>query len=97
MEDLFGGARDTVTGAVKSANIGERMEKLRLPEARERAAGGGDDEARRPRPADQDSRLARLEKLGDLKDKGVISDEEFAAEKARAMGGGESEKARPRT
>ncbi len=79
MEDLFGGARDTVTGAVKSANIGERMEKLRLPEARK-----GDDEAATA-VADQDSRLARLEKLGDLKAKGVISDEEFAAEKAKVM------------
>ena len=44
MEDLFGGARDTVTGAVKSANIGERMEKLRLPEARK-----GDEEQGRRR------------------------------------------------
>ena len=87
MEDLFGGARDTVTGAVKSANIGERMEKLRLPEARK-----GDEEkggARRRRAtagADQDAKIARLEKLSDLKEKGVLSDEEFAAEKARVMG-----------
>ena len=30
--------------------------------------------------------LARLEKLADLKEKGVLTEEEFAAEKARAMG-----------
>ena len=71
-----------MTGAVKSANIGERMEKLRLPEARKGDgekggdAGGGDD---------QDTKIARLEKLGDLKEKGVLSDEEFAAEKAKVM------------
>ena len=47
MEDLFGGARDTVTGAVKSANIGERMEKLRLPEARKGDEEKGGDEWRR--------------------------------------------------
>jgi hypothetical protein len=82
LDDIFGRTKERVSGAVKSANIGERVEKLRLPEARkgERgggAAAGGDD---------QDSRLSRLEKLADLKEKGVLSEEEFAAEKARAMG-----------
>ncbi len=32
--DYFGGARDRLVGAVKSANIGERASKLRLPEKR---------------------------------------------------------------
>jgi hypothetical protein len=84
MNDLFGGTRDRVVGAVQSANIGERVEKLRLPEMRKGgeksggagAAGGGD----------QDTRLARLAKLADLKEKGVLTEEEFQAEKARAMG-----------
>jgi hypothetical protein len=85
MDDLFGGARDRVTGAVKSANIGERMESLRLPEMRK---GGGEKGAEAPGDggADQDTRLARLEKLADLKAKGVLSEEEFQAEKRRAMG-----------
>ncbi len=85
MDDIFGGTRDRVTGAVKSANIGERMEKLRLPEVRK---GDGEKEGGEPAaPTDeQDTRLARLEKLADLKEKGVLTDEEFAAEKARAMG-----------
>ena len=74
-----------MTGAVKSANIGERMEKLRLPEARKGGEGKGGEGASTA-VADQDSRLARLEKLGDLKEKGVLSDEEFAAEKAKIMG-----------
>lgn len=34
-----------------------------------------------------DSRLAQLEKLGSLRDSGVIDDEEFAAEKKRILGG----------
>ncbi len=87
MDDIFGGARDTVIGAVKSANIGERMEKLRLPETRKGDEGeGGDAGAVAAGADDQDTRLARLEKLADLKEKGVLSDEEFAAEKRRAMG-----------
>ena len=44
-----------------------------------------------PRPAaapadDEDARLARLERLGELHEKGVLSDEEFAAEKAKVLG-----------
>jgi Short C-terminal domain len=34
---------------------------------------------------DQDAFLARLERLGDLRDRGVLTDEEFAAEKARLL------------
>ncbi|HEY7257288.1 MAG TPA: SHOCT domain-containing protein [Solirubrobacterales bacterium] len=81
LDDIFGHTRRRVVGAVQSANIGERVEKLRLPEMRKgggapgTAAGG-----------EQDTRLARLEKLADLKDKGVLTEEEFQAEKARAMG-----------
>jgi hypothetical protein len=79
--DFFGGARERVAGAVKSANIAERASKLRLPEMRkpggadegETTAGGGD-------------RLRQLERLGELHEKGVLTDEELAAEKARVLG-----------
>ena len=35
-----------------------------------------------------DDRLERLEKLADLRDRGVLTDQEFAAEKARLLGQG---------
>jgi hypothetical protein len=35
----------------------------------------------------EDARLERLERLGALRDKGILSDEEFAAEKTRLLGG----------
>jgi Short C-terminal domain len=83
--DYFGGAKERVAGAVKSANLGERASKLRLPEARRPSgegtgggAGGGDD---------ADSRLARLERLAELREKGVLTEDEFAAEKARMLSG----------
>lgn len=84
--DYFGGAKARVAGAVKSASISERASKLRLPEVRKPAAG------RPPEAAadEEDSRLRRLERLAELRDKGVLSDEEFAAEKARVLGGGEA-------
>jgi hypothetical protein len=92
-DDTFGGTRDKVVGAVKDANIGERVgeqaSKLRLPE---RKSGGSEDSSSEAPTAtlpsnSEDARLARLERLGALRDKGILSDEEFAAEKTRLLGG----------
>jgi orotate phosphoribosyltransferase-like protein len=95
-EDLFGDTRDKVVTAVKDANItervGEQASKLRLPEVHR--PGKEADEAEAPTatmPASaEDSRLERLERLGTLRDKGILTDEEFAAEKARRLGGDSS-------
>ncbi len=91
--DTFGSTRDRVVAAVKGANLGERAAKLRLPEMRRPPAPGAEaPTAEAPTetlPADgEDARLQRLERLASLRDKGVLSDEEFAAEKARILGGG---------
>ncbi|HRV61009.1 MAG TPA: SHOCT domain-containing protein, partial [Solirubrobacterales bacterium] len=58
------------------------------------AAGGGTGEAETtvlpaqpPASSPEDSRLDQLEKLGRLKEAGVLDDEEFAAEKKRILGG----------
>jgi hypothetical protein len=88
--DVFGGTRDRVVGAVKGANLGERASKLRLPEVRRPNDEEGASEA--PTRVDgEDARLGRLERIAELREKGVLSDEEFAAEKARVLSGsGES-------
>jgi hypothetical protein len=87
--DYFGGARDRVVGAVKSANIGEQVSKLRLPEMRRPGGDEGSAEASAPAPPadDEDTRLQRLERLAELHEKGVLTDEELASEKARVLGG----------
>ena len=90
--DIFGGTRDRVVSAVKGANLGERVgeqaSKLRLPEKRRR--GGETPTSEAPTavtPANaEDARLERLERLASLREKGVLTDEEFAAEKARLLG-----------
>jgi hypothetical protein len=97
--DSFGRTRDKVVTAVKDANIpervGEQASKLRLPEVRrpgngERDAAAGPAEApTATMPVDaEDARLQRLEKLGELREKGLLTEEEFAAEKARLLGDG---------
>jgi hypothetical protein len=97
--DVFGRTRDRVVGAVKDANIpervGEQASKLRLPEVRR--PGNGEREGTQTAPAEaptatmpvheEDARLQRLEKLGELRAKGILTDEEFAAEKARLLDG----------
>ncbi len=99
--DTFGGPRDKVVSAVKSANLGERAAKLgesakkvRLPEV-PRSEGSEAPTTEAPTTEaptavidQEDARLARLERLGDLRQKGILTEEEFAAEKARLLGGG---------
>jgi putative oligomerization/nucleic acid binding protein len=87
--DAFGRTRDRVVGAVKEANIPERAAKLRLPEVRRPGSqGDAGAPAGAPRVDDEDARLARLERLASLREKGILSEEEFAAEKARLLGNG---------
>jgi hypothetical protein len=89
--DYFGGAKDRVVDAVRSANLSERASKLRLPEMRKPGGNGeaapGASEAS---ASGEDSRLRQLERLAELHQKGILTDEELAAEKARVLGGGSS-------
>ncbi len=95
--DTFGAHRDKVVSAVKGANLGERAAKLgesakqRLPERR--PDGGEALTTEAPTAVigdDEEARLQRLERLGELHQKGILTDEEFAAEKARVLSGGGS-------
>ena len=94
-DDVFGGTRDRVVGAVREANIPERVSeqasRLRLPEVRRPAQGRGAEADRGPEMggsvSEEDARLERLEKLAELRDRGILTEEEFAAEKARLLGG----------
>lgn len=88
--DTFGPTRDKVVSAVKGANIGERASKLRLPEVRrpEREENVRSEAPTEALPVQaEDARLQRLERLGSLRDKGILTDEEFAAEKSRLLDG----------
>jgi Short C-terminal domain len=85
--DVFGQTRDRVVSAVKDANIGERVgeqaSKLRLPEVKR---PGGEERPTAVAPLnEEDARLERLERLASLRDKGILTDEEFEAEKARLL------------
>jgi len=91
--DVFGRTRDKVFTAVKDANIpervGEQASKLRRPVNGGRSAAEGSSEAPTATipVSEEDARLQRLEKLAELRDKGILTEEEFTAEKARLLGG----------
>jgi hypothetical protein len=93
--DTFGAPRDKLVGAVRGANLGERASKLgesaraRMPERRPEAgepAPPASAEAPTTVLSSEESRLAQLERLGEMHAKGILTDEEFAAEKARVLG-----------
>ncbi|HEX5982701.1 MAG TPA: SHOCT domain-containing protein [Solirubrobacterales bacterium] len=97
-DQVFGRTRDKVVSAVKDANIpervGEQASKLRLPERRRpgaEAEAGEAPTATLP-VSEEDARLERLERLGALREKGILTEEEFAAEKARLLGSATSKK-----
>ena len=83
--EVFGRTRDRVVDAVKDANLGERASKLRLPEMRKPESAAPSEAP--TQALDDDTRITRLERLATLREKGVLSEEEFAAEKARVLGG----------
>jgi len=86
--EVVGRTKDKVVGAVKDANLGERASKLRLPEMRKPNGEGNGEAPSTTMPTDdEDARLARLEKLASLHEKGILTDEEFATEKRRVLGG----------
>jgi Short C-terminal domain len=86
--DVVGRTKDRVVGAVKDANLSERAAKLRLPEMRKPRGEGSSEAPTGTTPADtEDARLARLERLASLHEKGILTDEEFATEKQRVLGG----------
>jgi Short C-terminal domain len=89
--DVVAPTRKRLATAVSDANLGERASKIKLPEGR-RPSGMGIPDVRRPSPGrpagamrEEDARLSSLERLATLHEKGVLTDEEFAAEKARLL------------
>jgi putative oligomerization/nucleic acid binding protein len=95
-DEVFAPTRKAIGTAVADAKLGERASKLKLPEVKRPSGGGmGIPDVRRPasgrreRPAEvmreEDARLSSLERLATLREKGVLTDEEFAAEKARLL------------
>lgn len=86
--DSLGGPAEKLKSAVRGANLSERAAKLRRPEKRATDSSSAPPGAESPTAvlSSEEARLGQLEKLAELRDKGILSEEEFAAEKARILG-----------
>ena len=74
-----------MVGAVKDANLGERASKMRLPEMRKQADG----HRGRATPVAATTKTPAWpasSASATLHEKGILTDEEFAAEKSRVLG-----------
>ena len=73
---------DTVVPVIATRIVewpfGSRLPEVRRPEGDANSAG-------EPALDDRDARIARLERIAALHEKGVLDDEEFATEKARVL------------
>lgn len=76
---LIFGAYAGALYAVERFELGQTSFDLLRGERTDRAAGQGGE------PVDFDSRMAALERLAELREKGVLTDDEFAEQKARIL------------
>ena len=76
---------DELQGAMKDLNI-QSQELSDEDKAALNQQGGGAAPQAPTQPAGESDYLAELEKLGDLRDRGIITDEEFAMKKKEILG-----------
>ncbi len=74
--------------AGRDANIAAEREQAYQQQVGDQQQGGDQEPAPEPAPAaapDSSSMLDQLQKLGDLKAQGILTEEEFAAQKAKLL------------
>lgn len=77
-----------LAGAIADATRrGDAHALMRLSSEIQKQSAAAKEAGAAPEPGTSTDPLDRLEKLGKLHDSGVLNDEEFAAEKARILGG----------
>ena len=76
--------------ATAVSNRVSRRQANRWAQQGDASAGGGEPVGQAPQAAPagggEEDRIAKLKELGQLKEQGVLNDQEFAAEKARILG-----------
>ena len=88
MPGLIGGVARTAVVAGTATAVSNRVSRRQANRwAQQEAPQGGYEEAapQAPAPPAESSSIDQLEKLGELRDKGVLSEEEFKAQKAKLL------------
>jgi hypothetical protein len=77
----------TAVVAGTATSVSNRVSRRQAQRWSERDAPAPQEQyVRAPAPSAEDSRITQLQQLAELKGRGVLTDEEFAAEKARILG-----------
>lgn len=87
MPGLLGGIARTAVVAGTATAVSNRVSRRQAERWSQQEAPPqqGYSEAPPPAPAAQADPIDRLKELGELRDKGVLTEEEFAAQKARVL------------
>ena len=81
---LRGMARTAVVAGTATA-VSNRVSRRQAERWAQQEPQPGYAEAPAPAPAAQTDPIERLKELGELRDKGILTEEEFAAEKAKVL------------
>ena len=86
---VVAGTASAVAGGVSHHQQEKAMEQQEAAayEQQQQAAAAQQAQAASPAPAGGDDTVAQLQQLAQLKEQGILTEEEFAAQKARVLGG----------
>jgi hypothetical protein len=77
----------TAVVAGTATSVSNRVSRRQAQRWAEQEAPASQEQyAQAPAPSAEDPRITQLQQLAELKGRGVLTDEEFAAEKARILG-----------
>ncbi len=90
MPGLLRGVARTAVIAGTATSVSNRVSKRQGERWAQQEAGQAPpppNRLRRPPPAGGESTIDQLKELGELKSQGILTEEEFAAQKAKLLGG----------
>ncbi len=75
------------TATAVSGSVSNKQQQKQAAKQQQAAAQAQPAPAPAPAPPSTDDKIAKLKELGQLRDAGVLTDEEFASEKAKILNG----------
>jgi hypothetical protein len=86
MPGLVRGVARTAVIAGTASSVSGRVQRRQQQRWAQEDQGGAPPAQAAPPPAAADDPIAKLKELGELRDSGVLTEEEFAAQKAKLLG-----------
>jgi hypothetical protein len=87
MPGLLRGVARTAVIAGTATSVSNRVSRRQAERWNQEEAAQAPPPEQAPPPAAADSTLDQLKELGELKNQGILTEEEFAAQKAKLLGG----------